>query len=80
MMRDFNNELGWWLDCQSELLKDNDVQKTLYEIEKEHLKNFPDLTEREQTILKEVVSNFLKLSFILKNNPEDTKKLINYLS
>lgn len=79
-MSNFNDEIGWWLSCQIELFKENDVQKALYEIESEHLKHFPDITEREQNILKEVIPNALKLSFILKNNPKEAEKLVNYLS
>jgi len=79
-MEKFNDDFSWWFSCQMELFKDNDVQKTLYEIETEHLPNFGNITEREKTILKEVVSLSLRLSFILEYYPEETGVFINNLS
>ena len=79
-MSGFNTDFSWWLDYQKEILKDNDVQKILYEIEKEHLANFGNITDRERHVLGEIISSFLKLSFILKNSPTESEKLIQYLS
>ena len=79
-MEKFNDDFIWWFSCQMELFKDNDVQKTLYEIETEHLPNFGNITEREKTILKEVVSLSLRLSFILEYYPEEAGLLINNIS
>ena len=79
-MEKFNDDFSWWFSCQMELFEDNDVQKTLYEIETEHLPNFGNIIEREKTILKEVVSLSLRLSFILKYYPEEAGLLINNLS
>ena len=46
----------------------------------EHLPNFGNITEREKTILKEVVSLSLRLSFILEYYPEEARLLINNIS
>ncbi len=74
---DFNFKFASWLNSQTEFLNQKH-QEELFDIT-ETINQIGELPEEQKDVIKKVSSEFLKLSFIINNNPSRTEKLIQYL-
>ncbi|HAD79026.1 MAG TPA: hypothetical protein DCF99_05980 [Flavobacteriaceae bacterium] len=75
---DFNEKLAVWLAGQNQLFDNQSMQEEVFALIDNDLEHGCLDEEAKQLILK-ILKSTLSLSFILKNNPKDAEKLINYL-
>lgn len=75
---DFNFKLGSWLNCQQQFFNNQNIQEELFNIN-ETVSKIDEFSEKEKDMIKTMSSSFLKLSFIINNNPSKAEKLIQYL-
>ncbi|ANF51765.1 hypothetical protein A0O34_15175 [Chryseobacterium glaciei] len=75
---DFNFKLGSWLNSQQQFFANQNIQEELFNIN-ETVSKIDEFSEKEKDMIKTMSSSFLKLSFIINNNPSKAEKLIQYL-
>jgi hypothetical protein len=75
---DFNFKLGSWLNSQQQFFTNLNIQEELFNIN-ETVNNVNEFSEKEKDMIKTMSASFLKLSFIINNNPSKAEKLIQYL-
>ncbi|SDE57271.1 hypothetical protein [Riemerella columbipharyngis] len=74
----FEVKLSSWLSTQLDFFDNASIQEKIFDI-MEMVDIIGFFNEKETMLLKDVLKSYLKLSFILKNHPDKTEKLINFL-
>lgn len=74
----FSYKIGWWLEDVKYFLEgDSNIQESLYNLQSEL--GELDIDEHEASLLNNTISYMMKLSFVIKNNPEKIDKFVKNL-